>query len=146
MLAKYVLLVARPARAAARRGRWRKALRSAAEAARAAEDSRKAREQWAATQEAATTPQIVATLQNHSGSATSVNTNVNVTVVMVRPVLDAGLGPVILLPTVKPAKGPATAALGNGRRIKLQLGINLVAALQRDEKIGRSWRGSREGG
>ena len=74
------------------------------------------------------------------------NTNANVTVVMVRPVLEAGLGPVILLPTVKTTRGPATAALGNGKRIKPQLGVNLAAALQRDEKIGRSWRGSREGG
>ena len=65
------------------------------------------------------------------------NTNANITVVMVRPVLEAGLGPVILLPTVKPTRGPATAALGNGKRIKPQLGVNLVAALQTEGREDR---------
>ena len=40
----------------------------------------------------------------------------------------------------------ATAATGNGRRLRLSLGVNVVAALQRNERLGRSWRGSWEVG
>ena len=44
------------------------------------------------------------------------------------------------------AQRKVTAKFGNSKRAKPLLGTNVVAALQRSEKIGKSWRGSREGG
>ena len=43
-------------------------------------------------------------------------------------------------------KCKAKVAIGNGRRLRLSLGVNVVAALQRNERLGRSWRGSWEVG
>ena len=43
-------------------------------------------------------------------------------------------------------KRKVTAATGNGKQLRLGLGVNVVAALQRNERLGRSWRGSWEVG
>ena len=43
-------------------------------------------------------------------------------------------------------RGRITANTGNGRRIQLRQGVNIKAALQRNEQFGKSWRGSMEGG
>ena len=43
-------------------------------------------------------------------------------------------------------KPKATAAAGNGKQLRLSLGVNVVAALQRNERLGCSWRGSWEVG
>ena len=40
----------------------------------------------------------------------------------------------------------ASAVTGNGMRHKPSLRTNVVMALRRDEQLGRSWRGSEEGG
>ena len=73
------------------------------------------------------------------------NVNVNVNVVSVRVVTDAETGPTIWWPSGELAK-KGTAATGNGRKAALGLGYNIIAALQRNERLGRSWRGSAEGG
>ena len=39
-----------------------------------------------------------------------------------------------------------SAATGNGRKLRLRLGTNIAVALQRNERLGRSWRGSWEVG
>ena len=46
----------------------------------------------------------------------------------------------------KAGKCGAHSGAGNGRKMKLSIGINVVAALQRNEKIGLSWRGIWEDG
>ena len=40
----------------------------------------------------------------------------------------------------------ARKGIGNSQKSKLYIGINIVAALQRNERLGRSWRGSWEVG
>ena len=78
--------------------------------------------------------------------AVTVNVNSGVQVVSVRAQAEGGgVGPLIMWPAVRP-EVTATAATGNGARIRLRIGCNIVAALQRKEVIGRSWRGSLEGG
>ena len=78
--------------------------------------------------------------------AVNVNVNSEVQVVSVRAQAEGGgVGPLIMWPAVRP-EVTATAATGNGARIRLCIGCNIVAALQRKEVIGRSWRGSLEGG
>ena len=43
-------------------------------------------------------------------------------------------------------KRKVTAATGNGKQLRLSLGVNVVAALQRNERLGRSSEGVVGGG